>query len=290
MSAFWDVFIGIVTVCSILGTLLLLISNAQGTPGTSTDHVWDDDLRELNNPLPRWWLVMFVLTIVFAVGYLQLYPGMGSFEGSLRWSQSQQLRDDLAGVKQQHDRVFARFADRDATALAGDPEALAAGHQVFSNTCGACHGQDARGALGFPDLTDGDWLYGGSAQAIEASITGGRNGQMPAFGKMLDAARIALLAETVEHWSDAGWPRHAEGQVAFAETCGACHGADARGNPGVGAPNLTDAIWLHGGDDAQVQRTIREGRTSKMPAHNELLGATEIKLVTAYVLSLSVRP
>jgi cytochrome c oxidase cbb3-type subunit 3 len=285
VSTFWHVFVGFVSIASIGAILWLLLANTRGTPGQSTDHVWDGDLRELNNPLPRWWFVMFILTIVFGIGYLQLYPGLGNFEGSLNWSQDQQLKERLAAVQQQRNASFNAFADRSVDALAVDPAALAVGKKVFTANCAGCHGQDASGAIGFPSLRDADWLYGGEAEAIIASVANGRQGQMPAFGAAMDGAAIALLAETVQHWNDpaADAARRAQGLKLFGEACAACHGAAASGNTQIGAPNLVDPIWLYGATSDQIQATIRKGN---MPAHRTLLASEEIRLVAAYVLSL----
>lgn len=200
MSWPWNLLIGLVTVCSILAMLWLLIANARGTPGESTGHVWDDDLREYNNPLPRWWLNLFVLTIVFGLGYLILYPGLGTSESALGWSQERQLKERLAAVEARRGSRFEQFRALDLPALVASPEARALGRQVFMANCTGCHGQDARGALGFPDLTDAQWIYGADADSVLASVRDGRGAPprvMPAHKDRLAAEEVRLVAAHV---------------------------------------------------------------------------------------------
>lgn len=290
MSAFWHWFVIVITVVSILGALWLLFSNARGKMSTEdTGHVWDDDLREYNNPLPRWWLNLFVITVVFAIGYLVIYPGLGNFAGKFGWTSDKQLDERLSEVRAKRDALFAQFRDQDAGALASNAAALSLGRDVFLNTCAGCHGANAQGAIGFPNLTDGDWLYGGSPDAVLASITYGRNGMMPAFNGAIDAATVDALVSTVTHWNDPKLDAavREKGMAQFNITCVACHGAEGKGNPLLGAPDLTDAVWLYGGTRERVRETILFGRKGAMPAHEKLLGADEIKVVAAYVLSLS---
>lgn len=291
MTLGWSILIGLVTVLSILGMLALLLSNAAGVGRGHEAHVWDDDLREENNPMPLWWLVLFVLTVLFGLAYLQLYPGVGDFAGSLRWSQEAELREGLAKVAQQRSAALRAFSGRDVASLRQDPEALALGKKVFAASCSGCHGQDARGAVHFPDLTDADWLYGGDAQAVETSIAQGRHGAMPAFGATLGASALADLADMITHWHDTGFDpqRRARAMAQYAQSCAACHGPEARGAPAMGAPDLTDAVWLHGGEPAQIASTISGGRSSTMPAHTGLLAAEEIRAVSAYILELGPR-
>lgn len=289
MSAFWHWFVVGTTICSLLGYLWLLFANARGTPGEDTGHVWDDDLKERNNPLPRWWLNLFVITVVFAAGYLVLYPGLGNFAGTLGWSQSGQARaglDDLGRTRAQH---YAAFAGKDLATLSRDAAARSLGREVFLRNCAGCHGADARGALGFPNLADSDWLYGGAPDTLVETITRGRRGQMPSFNGALSAEAVKALADFVPRWSD---PRlsagtRAEGMAQFQKTCAACHGPDGHGNPAIGAPNLTDGTWLYGGSPDTVRETILFGRAGNMPAHAEILSADDIRLVAAYVYGLS---
>jgi cytochrome c oxidase cbb3-type subunit 3 len=291
-SGFWDVYIAILTVVSIVACAVFLRSQSvRKVPGKvdTTGHTWDEDLAEYNNPLPRWWSWLFYITIVFALVYLVLYPGLGSWKGLLGWSQVAQYRQETELAAKQFGPLYEKFAAMDIEALAKNPDALAVGQKLFLNNCAQCHASDAGGSRGFPNLTDRDWLYGGDAKSIEASITNGRNGVMPPFGEALKADDIKDVAHYVMSLSGgaADSIRVARGRETFANICAACHGAEGKGNPALGAPNLTDKIWLHGSGEARIIETVTSGRTSHMPAHKDLLGEAKIKLLAAYVLSLS---
>jgi len=293
MSTFFHWFVIVIAVGSMVGALWLLFANARRRPGESQDtgHVWDDDLREYNNPLPRWWLNLFVITVVFAAGYLAFYPGLGNFAGLGGWTQQGQMAARLDAVKARRQALYAQFKDKDVAALAQDATAHALGRELFLGNCAGCHGADARGALGFPNLSDGDWLYGGAPDTIVASITHGRQGVMPPFGAALPPEAVNTLVAFVPRWSDPTLDHgtRAAGLQRFAVTCAACHGPDGKGNPLLGAPNLTDNVWLHGGRPEQVRETILSGRRGAMPAHEPILTADDIRLVAAYVYGLSHR-
>jgi len=292
-SGFWDVYITLVTLLSIVACALLLwtqtsVRNAPGG-GETTGHMWDEDLAEYSNPLPGWWRWLFYITIVFGLAYLVLYPGLGSWKGTLGWSQISQLKEETAYADKQFGPLYERFAATDVEALLKSPEALAIGQKLFLNTCAQCHASDGGGSRGFPNLADGDWLYGGDARSVKASITDGRNGVMPPFGPALGDEKVKNVAQYVRSLSGltADPLRVAYGKETFQSTCLACHGADGKGNQQLGAPNLTDKTWLHGSDEAVVIETITKGRSSHMPAHKSLLSEAKIHLLTAYVLSLS---
>jgi len=289
MSAFWSIYIIVITVAMMIGCLLLLFANARGVPGESSDHLWDEDLRENNNPLPRWWFNLFVLTVLFAAGYLLFYPGLGNLSGRLGWTSTKQMQAGLDELTARRRAVYATLAGKDIPALARDPAAQSLGRAVFLGNCAGCHGADARGALGFPDLSDNDWLFGGTPEAIVASITHGREAQMPAFNGILSAQAMQALIDFVPYWSDAKLSanKRAAGMQQFASTCAACHGADGHGNQTLGAPNLSDDIWLFGGTPERVRETILFGRRAQMPAHESILSADEIRVVAAYVYGLS---
>jgi len=275
--------------------LVVLLAGLRRRPGETagtaetTGHIWDEDLRELNNPLPRWWLWLFVLTVVFGLGYLIVYPGLGNYAGTAGWSEQKQYQEQTASAEAVLARTFAPFERQSVRALASDPDALRIGRNLFMNNCAACHGSDARGAPGFPNLTDKDWLWGGTPEAIVQTISYGRIGVMPAWRDVLggDVGVENVLAYVL---SLSG--RHVpagdieSGRASFAAICSACHGADGRGNQQVGAPNLTDQIWLNGGALATVRETIAKGRQGQMPAQLERLGETRVKLLAAYVISL----
>jgi cytochrome c oxidase cbb3-type subunit 3 len=297
MSAFWSIFVIVLVALNIFGCLWLLMWTSKKRPGEAaesetTGHVWDENLAELNRPLPRWWLWLFIITVVFSLVYLVLYPGMGSFAGTLGWTRQNQHAADVARVQARQAQVFARFQGRDIAALAQDPEALRIGRNIFANNCATCHGSDGGGAPGFPNLTDGDWLYGGEPQTIEQSILNGRQGVMPAHLPILGEQGVAETAAYVYGLSGREIDAHLQtladaGKPRFETICAACHGADGKGNPALGAPNLTDRIWLYGGSMGELKDTIAKGRGGRMPAHRELLGEDRVRLAAAYVYSLS---
>ena len=291
-SGFWDVYIAIVTVVSIVACAVFLRSQSiRKAPGKvdTTGHTWDEDLAEYNNPLPRWWSWLFYLTIVFALAYLVLYPGLGSWRGTLGWTEVGQYQRENELAAKQYGPLYERFAKLEIAELASNPEALAIGQKLFLNNCAQCHASDGGGSRGFPNLTDRDWLYGGDPKTVYETIAGGRNGTMPAFGEAYQAEQIKDLAHYVMSLSGgaADSIRVARGRELFLVTCAACHGAEGKGNPALGAPNLTDRIWLHGSGEPRIIETITRGRQSQMPAHKETLGEAKIRLIAAYVLSLS---
>jgi len=292
-SDFWDVYIAILAIVSIVACAVFLKSQSvrkvSGSAPT-TGHVWDEDLAEYNNPLPRWWSGLFYITIVFAIVYLVLYPGLGSWRGVLGWSQVSQLEQELAAADKRFGPLYDKFAATDMEALARNPEALAIGQKLFLNSCAQCHASDGAGSRGFPNLTDRDWLWGGEPKTVKATITDGRTGTMPPFGAALgeqgvkDVAHYVMSLSGLTHDS----LRKARGEPLFKQTCAACHGADGKGNPALGAPNLADRTWLHGSGEPAIIETITRGRMNQMPAHKDLLTEAKIHLLSAYVLSLSL--
>ncbi|MEW6688863.1 MAG: cytochrome-c oxidase, cbb3-type subunit III [Pseudomonadota bacterium] len=293
-SGFWDVYIGLVTVISIAGCALLLKLQSKRSPGEAetSGHVWDEDLKEYNNPLPAWWMWLFYITIVFSLAYLVLYPGLGSFRGTLGWTQLGQLEDEQKQAQALYGPLYEKFAAQDVVALAKSPEALAVGQKLFLNNCAQCHASDGGGSRGFPNLTDRDWQWGGAPEAIKATIADGRTGAMPPFGQALgeqgvkDVAHFVLSLSGQAHDSI----RKARGEALYKTACVACHGAEGKGNPAVGAPNLTDNVWLHGSGEQAIAAQVTQGRVNQMPAHKDVLSAAKIHLLTAYVISLSAPP
>ncbi len=288
-------FVGIAVLVNIAAALWLIWWTSRGVDKSSvqeTTHVWDDDLTEYNNPLPRWWLWLFILSIVFGLGYLVLYPGLGNFRGLLGWSAVSQYRADDAAAQQLLERRFAPFKEESLRDLSKNPAAMSTAKNLFARNCSACHGSDARGAKGFPNLTDRDWLWGGSEPAVYQSISQGRDNIMPAWGPVLGSEGVEQVVSYVLSLSgreakaaSADWM--AAGKAHFTTLCAACHGADGKGNQAIGAPNLTDSIWLHGGSIEDIRQTVTYGRNNHMPAHLERLGDTRVRLLAAYVLSLS---
>jgi len=249
MSSFWSWFIIILTVVNVAAAVWLMQSNTKRASGQAdtTGHKWDVDLEEYNNPLPRWWLILFYITVVFSIGYLVLYPGLGSFAGTKGWSQVGQYDEQMADAEAKYAAFYERFASMELAAIAADQEAMRAAGNIFGNRCAQCHGSDGRGAVGFPNLTDGDWQWGGTGDAVLATISNGRTGAMPPMAPVLgsDEAVDEVIAY-VRSLSglEAAPDKAAAGQQRFATVCAACHGPDAKGNPMLGAPNLTDDTWL----------------------------------------------
>ncbi|HKY93624.1 MAG TPA: cytochrome-c oxidase, cbb3-type subunit III [Nevskiaceae bacterium] len=289
MSAFWSVFVVVITVASLIGCLWLLFTQSRGKTGAETTHTWDDDLTEYNNPLPRWWLWLFILTVVFSAGYLAFYPGLGNFMGSSAWTSQKEMAANLARITERRTAQFARLADKPVTELAHDPAALALGRSAFLGNCAGCHGTDAQGAIGFPNLADRDWLYGGEPETILASIERGRSGQMPPFLSALSAQDAQALLDFVPYWSDAELATHRReaGMAVFSRLCAACHGPEGKGNVALGAPDMTDDTWLWGGRKEQIRETILFGRKNFMPAHAALMSKDETRMAAAYVYSLT---
>ena len=296
MTSGWSLFIILVTLVYIVGCVWLLRWTAKPKSagekiggGADTGHVWDKDLREYNNPLPSWWLTLFYITIVFAIGYLVLYPGLGSFAGLKGWTSSGQYQAERAAAEAKANAYLAQFASMTVPQLAADPKAMATARNLFQVNCAMCHGSDGGGAKGFPNLTDKNWQWGGDPDTVVQTITAGRIAAMPAWGPVLGQQGVDQAEAYVEQL--AGQPHDAvlaaAGRTVFETNCAACHGVDGKGNPLVGAPNLTDDVWLYGGDPATLKLTIMAGRNGQMPAFGERLGPERVRLLAAYAIHLS---
>lgn len=290
-SGFWSLYVAGLTLISIIACGLLLSALSRRKVASDPDktgHVWDEDLDEYNNPLPRWWIWLFWITIVFSVGYLWIYPGLGSWQGASKWSSVEQYQDEVKLAEKTHGPLYARLSSADIATLAANPEARAVGQKLFLTYCSQCHASDARGGRGFPNLTDGDWLYGGDPQTIKASIMEGRNGTMPPMAAGLEPPQVKDIANFVRSLSGLAHDAAAaeRGKPNFARCIG-CHGAEGKGNPALGAPNLTDKVWLYGSSEATIVETITNGRTNMMPAHKEFLGEQRSHILAAYVYGLS---
>ena len=293
-SSFWDIYISVITIVSVVACgIFLKMQSARRVSGSGTEttgHTWDENLGEYNNPMPQWWMWFFYLTIVFSLVYLYFYPGLGSYPGSLGWTQVKQLEDEVADANKQYGPIFEKYAKMDVKQLATDAGAQAMGQKLFLNHCAQCHASDGGGSKGFPNLTDKDWLYGGDPEAIKATIVGGRNGVMPPMGAALGEQGTKDVAHYVMSLSGMANDslRTAKGKDLFAQNCAACHGADGKGNLQLGAPNLTDKIWLYGSAEPVIIESIAKGRNNQMPAHKDLLSEAKIHLLTGYVYSLSM--
>ncbi len=296
MSAFWSWWIIGIFLLTVAGVTWVLISNRRyevqekpkdGEPPT-TGHVYDG-IEEYDNPLPSWWFNMFVASVVFALAYVVFYPGLGSYPGLLNWTSAKQWQEQEDKAEARFEKVYARFEGQSIEELSLNPEAFKIGRRLFGNNCAVCHGSDGGGTYGFPDLTDGDWLYGGTAQAIEASITHGRKGAMPAWSAVIDESAIN---DVTEYLFKLGGQEHKEalasaGEKVYKTYCAGCHGAEALGNHAMGAPNLADDVWLYGRSPEMIRTTIRSGRQGAMPAQKEQLHESKIRLLSSYVYALS---
>jgi cytochrome c oxidase cbb3-type subunit 3 len=294
MTTGLSIFVIFLTVFTAVGCLAILTwttkMRVEGDDETNTTgHVWDEDIVEGNNPLPRWWLYLFWMTGVFMVIYLVLFPGAGNFPGVLGWSQTDQYQEELASADERYGDIFGVYTDMPFEQMATDPDALQLGRNIFMNNCATCHGSDARGAKGFPNLSTGVWLYGGAPEVIQATITNGRNGVMPALGAALGDPGLDNVVAYVLSLSGrtASKGSAEEGKAKYMMMCVACHLPTGTGNPALGAANLTDDVWLHGTKEADIRDVILTGRMSQMPAQRDALSADRIRTLVAYVMSLS---
>ncbi|MBI4695156.1 MAG: cytochrome-c oxidase, cbb3-type subunit III [Gammaproteobacteria bacterium] len=293
ISGSWSIYIAVVTVLSIVVLMLFTWKMSMGIPKPTggqvetSGHTWDEDLAEYNHPLPSWWLNMFYITLVWGLIYLALYPGLGSFAGFLGWSEQTQYDQEMAQADQKYGPIFQQYLTQEIDKVAQDPKALAIGQRLFANYCTACHGSDAKGGPGFPNLRDGDWLYGGEPAQIKTTIMEGRQGAMPTWSPVLGADGVEKAATFVESLSGRQVDQAvaAEGKKIFEQNCVACHGPDGKGMQALGAPNLTDDIWLYGGTHAKLVETITKGRNGRMPSHKDFLGEAKVHLLAAYVFS-----
>jgi cytochrome c oxidase cbb3-type subunit 3 len=293
-SSFWPMFITVISLGGILGCGLLLWRTSKmklvsADADNTNGHVWDETLREMNNPLPRWWVWMFIITIIFALFYLVAYPGLGSYAGKLGWSEVGQYDQEVATANKALEPIYARFVSMKPEDLAADKEARAIGERLFMNNCAQCHGSDAKGSRGFPNLTDNDWLHGGSPKKILETITGGRIGMMPPMAAVVgteeDVKNVANYVLSLSgSMNDSG--RAGLGKEKFT-ACAACHGPEGKGNQDIGAPNLTDNIWLHGAGEAAIIKRVNEGKTNQMPAWGEKFTPAQLQVLAAYVWGLS---
>jgi cytochrome c oxidase cbb3-type subunit 3 len=302
MSTFWSLWIIILTVTNLALLLWILLANRRkpvkgeeaSTEVKTTGHVYDG-IEEYDNPLPRWWFYMFILTFVFSAAYLVIYPGLGAYKGiewkdTGAWTQVGQLKAEQAKHEQLYAEKYGQYFKTPIEELAKNPNALKTGFRLFSDNCAICHGTDGGGAIGFPNLTDSDWLYGGSPEKIVETIAKGRTAVMPAWLSVVgeegvvDVTEYVLQLSSREH--DAA--KAAKGAKVYETNCVVCHGVDGKGMQALGAPNLTDSIWLYGAAPEEIRQTIRHGRNGVMPAHEETLKEDRIHLLAAYVYSLSL--
>jgi len=296
MSSGWSIFVVVLTIANILACVWLLRWTAKPKHagekiggGSDTGHTWDGDLREYNNPLPKWWLWLFYITVVFGLIYLAVFPGLGNFGGLKGWSQAQQYEQERAAVEARAAALLAPVATMTVPELSTNAQAMATAANLFQNNCAQCHGSDGGGARGFPNLTNDDWQWGGDPDSIVQTIAGGRMAAMTPWGEILGEegvdAVVAYVLQLSGQPADAAMA--AAGATHFQTYCMACHGADAKGMTAVGAPNLTDGVWLYGGDVNTLRETVTKGRMGQMPAFGDRLGEQRVRLLAAYVLRMS---
>ena len=294
-GGFWSWFIGVSTVISLIALFIFVLGLSRRKTDKAGDkietmgHVWDENLEELNTPLPRWWLYLFIGTLVWGAGYLLLYPGLGAYAGLLGWSQINQLEQEMQAADAAYGPIYAQFKNTDLRQLAENEAALKIGESLYSSYCTTCHGSDARGARGYPNLRDSDWLYGGEPDNIKVSILQGRRALMPAWGEVLSAEDIFNVTAYVEQLSgrEVSGVHASLGGAIYQRNCAMCHGPDGKGNPMLGAANLTDDIWLYGGSQKKITESIVQGRNGVMPAHKAFLGEAKVHILAAYIYSLS---
>ena len=290
MSSFWSLWVIVLTTITFVLILWVLFANRtrETKDVGTTGHIYDG-IEEYDNPLPAWWFLMFMITIIFGIGYLIVYPGMGNFPGVLGWTQVEQHDREVARAEERFREMRDRYLAMPVEEIAADPAVRKMGQRLFSVNCATCHGSDAKGAYGFPNLTDDDWIWGDSPEAIKTALVNGRQAAMPAWAAILGDKGIAEATAYVMSLSgrEVDESLLPAGEKHFQTYCAACHQADGTGNPALGAPNLTNGIWLYGGTAEQIAHTLRVGRNGKMPAFDEILSEDKIHILTAYVYGLS---
>ena len=291
-GGFWTWFISLSTIASIIFLFVFLLIFSKRKPGDEKEtmgHIWDENLEELNTPLPRWWFYWFILTIIWGAAYLVFYPGLGSYKGVLGWTQINQLEEEMQDAKETYGPLYEQYKNTDITELVKDDAAIKVGERLYASYCTTCHGSDGRGARGYPNLRDSDWLYGGDPENIKTTIMEGRKGLMPPWGTVLSKEDVFNVVSYVEKLSGRTVDdMHASsGKDIYNKMCVACHGADGTGNQMLGAPNLTDDTWLYGGSQKKIKESIEKGRNGNMPPHKEFLGEAKVHILSAYIYSLS---
>jgi cytochrome c oxidase cbb3-type subunit 3 len=292
VSGFWNMYVIVLAFGSILGCgiFLLIQDRAKTNAGQTTGHVWDETLAEYSNPLPNWWRWMFYITVVFAFVYLALYPGLGNFGGQFGWTARGQYEQEMKKADEQYAPIFNKFLKQDIMAVAANPEAKEMGQRLFVTYCAQCHGSDAKGGKGFPNLTDNDWLWGGTPDKIKATITLGHDAVMTPKGTKpdMDAEQVKDVVNYVRSLSGLSSDsiRAQRGKELFPQACAACHGPEGKGNSDAGYPNLTDKVWLYSSQEADMIETVTKGRVNRMPAFGDFLGEAKVHLLASYVWGL----
>jgi len=292
VSEFWHWYIVVLSLLSILVLFPFIYMNRHKRTDEEVKtmgHVWDDDLEEYDNPLPAWWFNMFLITLIFGLVYLVLFPGLGKFQGLLGWSSEGRYEQEIENAREVYDPIYSQYAKLDIDTLSHDEAAMKTGERLFANYCAVCHGSDARGAKGFPNLRDAEWQWGGEPEQILTTILNGRNAVMPAWGPVLGDDGVVNVSHYVRSLGDRSHDADlaAQGKTQYDQMCASCHLPDGAGNPLLGAPSLKDQVWLYGGSLETIQETLHLGRAGVMPAFGEFLGEDRVHLLSAYVHSLS---
>ncbi|WP_165854961.1 cytochrome-c oxidase, cbb3-type subunit III [Marinobacter sp. JSM 1782161] len=297
MSTFWSIWISVIVLGTVIGCWWLLWATRKSqTTDTETDRTMGhsfDGIEEYDNPLPKWWFYLFSASCVFALIYLLLYPGLGNFQGLFGWSQEKQWEEEMQQAEARYGELFARYGDVPIPELAQNEDARKMGQRLFANNCSVCHGSAARGAIGFPNLTDDAWIWGGEPDRILQTLHEGRVAAMPAKGLMpsMTNQQVDAVVNYVLSFSDREQDAELarQGEAVFAQACAQCHGAEGQGNPMLGAPNLTDDAWLYGSTYEWVRETVVYGRQNRMPPQEGRLSDDQIHILAAYVYGLSRR-
>ena len=284
---FWSGWIAVITLVSLfaLGWLVFSIFFSSDGQDGGEAHVWDETLEEGSNPPPMWWFWLILSAMVFSVIYLMLYPGLGSFSGALKWSQGGRLDESFRSYDEQFGPIRSEIANATLESLQADEQIMASAKRIFDRKCGICHGADASGQLSrFPDLTDDEWQWGGEPSQIEATIRGGRQATMVGWQAVLGEDGVEQVAHYVRSLSDTSEAHDVEnGRTLYGQFCIACHGAAGEGKVPLGAPNLTDSVWLYGGTPEDIEQTVAFGRHGHMPAFNDRLDDTQIRMLLAWL-------
>lgn len=291
MASIWSYWIIGLTSLFLVGITWILFANrrrGESQTDQTTGHA-HDGIEEYDNPLPAWWFYLFVITIVWSIAYLIVYPGMGNYRGLIGWTQEGQHAGEVAAAEQRYGEMRSQYLAQSVEAIAQDPAVRKMGMRIFGNNCAQCHGADGKGRYGFPNLTDDDWLYGSSPEAIKTSIVQGRRAAMPAWAGILGDGGVAAATEYVLSLNDRAEDEAlaAAGKAHFDSYCVACHGSGGEGNEALGAPNLVNGVWLYGGSRQQISHSVRAGRSGVMPAFGDSLAEDKIHILAAYVYSLS---
>ncbi len=292
VSGFWNMYVIVLTLVGIIGcaVFLWMQGSAKHNAGQTTGHVWDETLAEYSNPLPNWWRWLFYITVFFSLAYLFLYPGLGNFAGQFGWTMRGQYEDEMKKADEKYAPIFNKFLKQDVMTVAANSEAKEMGQRLFLTYCSQCHGSDAKGARAFPNLTDGDWLWGGTPERIKESIMMGRDAVMTPKGTKpdMDAEQVKDVVHYVRSLSGLSNDsiRAQRGKELYPEACAACHGPDGKGNPEAGYPNLTDKIWLYSSREDEMINIVTHGLNNRMPAFGSFLGDAKVHLLTAYVWGL----